>query len=204
MTNLLSQRLKADTNKYHVSLDQLPVLRGLMHEQPEPRAYEQVIQCFYHCFRAWQGVFAQAEREYSIPAFAKIELHLTALEAEVAQFNSPFEAACTPPLPQLTTLEDYLGYSYVLSGSHLGARVILKALQRSSLAANYRFDFYLSQSAWPLTVSTWPAWKAELDSLNDAGEIHPRVVIAAAIRCFKDLTHWFQHASSRSSVIHYI
>ncbi len=186
----LSQQLKCDTSCYHARLDQVTVLQNLLSADLTPLQYETTILYFYHCLKAWVAVFKQAERQLNIPAFARIECHLAALETEVSQFNYQLKPAILIPLPEIKSIEHYLGYSYVLTGSQMGARFIIRKLQKSPLKSRYRFNYYQTQSAQ--AAECWLTWKSSLDQFSKNSAINQQAVINAALACFNQLINWFE------------
>jgi heme oxygenase len=188
----LSEQLKQATNPYHHRLDQLAVLKNLLSPQLSAEQYETAILYFYHCFSQWQPWLEEACQTIKPPHFALIDTHFSALREEVNRFDSHVIPSLTQS-PQISSVETYLGYSYVLTGSQLGARFILKRLQQSALAHDYDFNYYtqLAQVGLDMTV-----WKGKLDQWVDEGGYDPQAIIDGAVQCFMQLTTWFEQAEA--------
>jgi heme oxygenase len=193
MYSPLSEQLKHRTSPYHRQLDQLPVLKSLLSPSLSAREYETAMLYFYHCFNQWQPVLAQAAEQWEPPTFAYIDNQLGALTAEVNNFKHSLTAALSVPTPIIPNIEVYLGYSYVLTGSQIGARFILKRLQKSTLAQHYGFDYYRQLSQDTIDIKQW---KAQLDNLVKQGQVAPQTIIDGAIQCFTQLISCFEQEST--------
>jgi heme oxygenase len=184
----LSEQLKQATSPYHRQLDQLPVLKNLLSPALSVSEYETAMLYFYHCFSQWQPALEQA-KQLEPPAFAHIDNQLAALTGEVNNFEYSLTPALSVPEPLIPNIEAYLGYSYVLTGSQIGARFILKKLQKSNLAEHYDFDYYRQLSQGTIDINEW---KTQLDSLVNQGNFAPQAIIAGAIQCFTQLITCFK------------
>ncbi len=189
----LSEQLKQATSPYHRQLDQLPVLKKLLSPTLSASEYETAMLFFYHCFSQWQPMLEQAAEQLKPPAFAHIDNQLAALTAEVNNFEYYFTSALSAPQPIIPKMETYLGYSYVLTGSQVGARFILKRLQKSALTEHYGFDYYRHLSQETIDIQEW---KAQLDSLVNQGNFESQAIIDGAIQCFTQLITCFKQEST--------
>lgn len=192
----LSEQLKQTTSPYHRQLDQLPVLKKLMSPTLSAREYETAMLYFYHCFSQWQPVLEESAKNIKPPAFAHIDNQIAALNAEVDGFNHKLANTLLVEQPITTSIEAYLGYSYVLTGSQVGARFILKRLQKSPLVDLYGFDYYRQLSQGTIDINKW---KEELDLLVAHGKLDPQAIIDGAIQCFNQLIHCFKQEAKLSS-----
>lgn len=188
----LSEQLKQATSPLHRQLDQLPVLKNLLSPTLTAEQYETAMLYFYHCFRQWQPALEQAAKDLNPPAFAHIDNQLDALAKEVSNFVYSSASLMSVEQPTTPTIEAYLGYSYVLTGSQVGARFILKRLQKSALADHYGFDYYHQVSQGTIDINEW---KAQLDSLVSQGNFKPQAIIDSAIQCFVQLITCFEQES---------
>jgi heme oxygenase len=188
MNTSLSEQLKKATNPYHNKLDQLALLKNLLAADIKPKQYEMAIWYFYHCFNQWQPILDEAKHIFEPPPFACLNNQLNALTAEVAHFDYQISPNVYM-MPAIASIETYLGYSYVLTGSQVGARFILKRLQHSAIAHLYTFDYYNELSKRTIDISQW---KSELDALVSQGSYDSQAIIDGAIDCFVQLIGWFE------------
>lgn len=191
----LSEQLKQATSPYHRELDQLPVLKNLMSPSLTGAQYETAMLYFHHCFSAWQPALTAAY-QLKPPAFALIDNQIAALRMEISRFNVTLTPELPVPQPIITSVETYLGYSYVLTGAQLGARFILRKLQKSALALDYDFNYYVNLSQNTIDINEW---KANLDQLIAQGHFEQQAIIDAAITCFSQLIYWFAQTPKISS-----
>lgn len=191
---LLSEQLKQATTPYHRKLDQLPVLKTLMSPRLTATQYETAMLYFYHCFNAWQPALTAAHL-LKPPAFTLIDNQLAALRTEINSFNLILTPNLPIPQPIITSVEAYLGYSYVLTGAQLGARFILKKLQKSLLAEDYGFHYYVNVSQKTIDINEW---KTNVDQLVAQGNCQQQAVVDGAIACFTQLISWFEQEAKIS------
>lgn len=195
MQLLLSEQLKQATSPYHRELDQLPVLKNLMSPSLSAVQYETAMLYFYHCFSAWQPSLNSAAQLVKPPSFSIIDNQLSALNTEINSFNYQLTPILAVQQPLINSVEAYLGYSYVLTGAQLGARFILRKLQKSPLAENYSFNYYLHVSQDSVDIVHW---KNNVDALVIEGTCDPKAVVDAAKTCFTQLIAWFKQAPKLS------
>jgi heme oxygenase len=189
MCNTLSEQLKQATSPYHRQLDQLPVLKKLLLPTLSAREYETAMLYFFHCFSQWQTKLEQAKERFQPPEFAHIDNKLSALAAEIRCFDHSLTSVFSIPQPKIDKLETYLGYSYVLTGSQIGARFILKKLKKSTLSQQYTFTYYGQLSQGTIDMAEW---KDQLDSLVNLGGLEQQAIIDGAIQCFVQLIACFK------------
>lgn len=188
----LSVKLKKNTWPLHTTLDHLPTLQCLVTKEIQPHQYEGAIIRFYACFNLWAPVFEQAERQFNIPEFAYINCHLDSLSREISNFNLQIAPDALPKdTPMLNSIEHYLGYSYVLTGSQVGGQLILKKLTQANHLPSYSFDYFRALSGFGEPLARWNQWKEELDSFNEHSSIQPQQIINSANESFNQLISWF-------------
>ncbi|ARD46210.1 biliverdin-producing heme oxygenase [Colwellia sp. PAMC 21821] len=192
----LSEQLKQATSPYHRELDKLPVLRNLMSASLSAEQYEAAMLYFYQCFNAWQPTLDAAVKLLTPPAFSIIDNQLSALSTETDSFSYQFNATIAVPKPIISSVDEYLGYSYVLTGAQLGARFILRKLQKSPLAEHYGFNYYANVSQNTIDINHW---KLNLDALVKQGNCEQQAVIDAATTCFTQLITWFAQEAKISN-----
>ncbi|ASP49592.1 biliverdin-producing heme oxygenase [Cognaticolwellia beringensis] len=192
----LSEQLKQATSPYHRELDKLPVLKNMISASLSARQYEAAMLYFSQCFNAWQPTLDAAVQLLNPPAFAIIDNQGSALSTETDSFSYQLKPTIAVPKPIITSIDQYLGYSYVLTGAQLGARFILRKLQKSPLAEYYGFNYYASVSENTIDINHW---KINLDKLVKQGNCEPQAVIDAAITCFTQLITWFDQEAKISS-----
>ena len=179
--NWLSDRLRAETDAEHRNLE-----AGLgfdLHEPSQPLAIAML--------RGFYGVLRQLEPAMlalAPPALADrgklvlLRRDLAALGMSAAEID----AIPSPEAPWLpATRPEALGALYVMEGSTLGGKLIVKALRRLPdwpLAAQSYFDPYGAE-----TGARWQAFKLHL---NSTAPQDGDAVVEAAKRTFALLEQW--------------
>ncbi len=162
-------QVRAATRPVH---DRLEGALGLLDEWLDLAAYRQVIERFHGFWRGWEPQVAALLQDETLLA-PRRRAHL--LAADLAALGVPAEVVeglprC--PLPVLRDAAEALGSVYVLEGSTLGGRVILRHVERR-LGLDERFGCRYFAGHGADTGMMWRAFLARLEAAPaaDAGRI---------------------------------
>jgi heme oxygenase len=186
----LSAQLRAQTAALH---QQTEALLGLPHAI-------QSLQEYQGCLCKFLGLYAPLE--HSMARFREWDQHgLTlpspsqtqCLTADLAVLGiDPASISEAPPVlrPDLPTFSHALGALYVLEGSTLGGRMILRELdERIGPQISGATRFFGGRGA---TVgATWLIFKTALDAFGDARPSLRAEVVSGAKSVFQAITLWF-------------
>ena len=175
-------QLRTATRPAH---DALEGSLGLLDEQLDRDSYRRVLQRFYGFWRAWEPHVALLLEGGML--VGQQRLHLLAADlAALGVSASSLAALPACPLPVLRDAAEALGSLYVMEGSTLGGRVILRNVERClGLDANSGGSYFAGYGA--ATGSTWRAFLIRLDAVpaSDA----ERVAVGATAT-FERLGWW--------------
>ncbi|MFM2485023.1 biliverdin-producing heme oxygenase [Celerinatantimonas yamalensis] len=189
---LLSEQLKTRTWHLHNQLDHQPILKCLIAKDIDVVAYQKAMRCFHNCFVRWQLDFEQAATLFLPPEFARIDCQINSLKQDVAYSpNASPEEALRPSALKLQRLEDYLGYSYVMHGSHMGGKMIYKRLSQASALQGLPLAYFSALAHSRPAIEGWDVWKHQFDQYVEEHTLDPSAIIDAAIDCFTQLVAWF-------------
>lgn len=175
--NAAHDALRAATGAAHARVD--GVLGGGLHSADDYRAY---LRGMHRFVRDGEAALAHVPR---------------ALAGQRGRLESDMEALDVVPLPaaaQPAAVVDrpgQLGWSYVVAGSSLGARFLLREVRALGYAAGAGADFLSGHARG----DAWPAFLRELDAAALTDTDHPRLCAAAteafghaesALRCAKE------------------
>jgi heme oxygenase len=150
------------------------------------------LECLYRAFEGWTALGIELSRHARSGC---LDDDLAALAVD----RTTFSYAAPDLLPDLPTLSHALGSLYVVEGSRLGGRVILRHLERRmgpEIAGATRF--FRGDTAAP----AWQSFRATLDGF---GFRHPELrtdVVVGAKRTFVSLEKWFATFCAERQVRH--
>lgn len=176
------QQLRTATRPAH---DALEGSLGLLDEQLDRDSYGPVLQRLYGFWQGWEPHVAVLLRGEMLAGQRR--LHLLAADLATLGFSASAVAllpAC--PLPVLRDAAEALGSLYVMEGSTLGGRVILRNVERClGLDANAGGSYFAGYGA--ATGSMWRAFLIRLDAVpaGDAAR-----VATGATATFERLGWW--------------
>jgi heme oxygenase (biliverdin-IX-beta and delta-forming) len=177
---------------------------GYLHEQTEillglPHAIR-TLDDYRSCLSRFFGLYLPLE--HSLAAFSNWDAHglalpspshSTCLAADLAALGTdPAAVVRTPPalLPHLPNFAHALGALYVLEGSTLGGRVILRNLEARigpRIAAATQFFGGRAETVGPI----WQRFKAALDAFgNDRPQLSDDVLLGSE-SVFRAILTWF-------------
>jgi heme oxygenase (biliverdin-IX-beta and delta-forming) len=184
----LSHQLRLATAKLHLRAEELMNIPALMFDRG---SYADTLNRFHGLYYPLE----QALRQYS--GWGRLGLNLRE-RSHVGRLSRDLVALGSEPSPQhasdigeLTSFEHALGALYVMEGSTLGGRIILRHLEASEI------DVPIGAMAFfggygPATGSMWRSFVTKLDAF---GALHPAsrtVVQEGAQQTFLAMITWFE------------
>tara|TARA_R110002051_G_scaffold209486_1_gene275298 strand:- start:2625 stop:3179 length:555 start_codon:yes stop_codon:yes gene_type:complete len=139
-------------------------------------------------------------------AYATCEEHVPGLPLEIVARRALLlqdlaalgERPLPAPLPGPAGALDALGVTYVIAGSHLGARVLSRRWRQSDDARVLAAGRFLSDTG---LVNVWERVRTRLESLSDQGP-QADSVVASARHCFSLFESAFSQACNPLVEIH--
>lgn len=185
----LAERLRRETRQAH---ERLEGTLDLLDPALTLDAYRDLVARFHGFWRVWEPAVAAALAEPDLFDPCR-RAHLLVRDLEALGLDAR-EIAALPACPQLPPLGDAveaLGSLYVMEGSTLGGRVILKALERHlGLSAARGAAYFAGCGDEP--AAQWRRFRTRLDARaaqwqdpDDAARC-----VAAADKTFDILTSW--------------
>ena len=175
-------QLRTATRPAH---DALEGSLGLLDDQLDRDSYSRVLQRFYGFWQAWEPRAAFLLEDGMLAGQRR--LHLLAADLATLGVSASAVAAlpaCPPPV--LRDAAEALGSLYVMEGSTLGGRVILRNVERClGLDAASGGSYFAGYG--PATGSMWRAFLIRLDAVP-AGDAE-RVAVGATAT-FERLGWW--------------
>jgi len=175
--------LREATRPAHQALD---VALGLMDDGIGIAAYTRLLERFYGFWCGWQPQMAGLMRDEALLG-PRRRLHL--LAADLAALGlSPDAVRALPwcPLPALRDASEALGSLYVMEGSTLGGRVILRHVgNRLGLDGNAGCAYFAGYG-----TATSPMWRSFLLRLDAADMLDAGRIAAGASATFRCLGEW--------------
>lgn len=181
MPSALHARLRAATAAAHEALeDALDLLRLPLDAQ----RFRRVLAGFHGFHRAWEPAIARRLPAALVPRprLPLIEQDLRALGWGDAELGAI--ALCAPAAALADSADSALGSLYVLEGSTLGGRVIMRQVGAAAWCPPQGLRYFD-----PYGAETTARWRATLVHLADARGDSDRIV-AGAVRTFEMLREW--------------
>jgi heme oxygenase len=178
--------LRQATAELHRELDRLPSLRVLLRPGVTPARLASVADVLSRCFQWLDPGLVAAERLQSLPAgFRRYQPRSAWLRPSVGLMPQP---------PDLLAGAAYWGARYVVEGSTLGSRVILRQLESDGHPEPESLYY------WRCQVAESAHWQSFRDMLNDRlASVHEReAAVSAACKVFRRFITEF-HAMERHS-----
>ena len=173
------QELRCATSEAHQRLHHHPLTYQLTSPNLTETQYIDVLKAFY-------GFYKPCEQ--SVSAYAKSRASRALwLEQDLTYFACPVQAIdlCVE-LPVLRSEQNILGYLYVIEGSSLGSRIIMRCLQNSlSLTAHTGARFFSAYSG-----KTAEHWRHMQQLLASQSSFHHHTIVQSACDVFRTLESW--------------
>ena len=177
------QQLRQATNTVHQKLEGLPISRSLMNDRITLEQYLFYLQCMKDVVSFFDDVILPQIKQVLEDAPARRKLPAIVQDIQLLQKK----VRCGKPLvplviPEVTGIAKALGMAYVIEGSTLGGRIILKhiaaKLHLNSLDGASFFDGYGQQ--------TGTMWKLFMQTLSEYAirEQQEQKIIDGAVECF--------------------
>lgn len=196
---LLSLTLRQESAQLHRRIEATLRLPDTIRDAADYRAwlcrylgFYAPLECLFRAFEDWTSVGIDPSL-HAQSGCLNDDLAALAEERETIPYATP------DLLPELPTMSHALGSLYVVEGSRLGGRAILRDLERRlgpEIAGATRF--FCGDTAGP----TWQSFRATLD---DFGFRYPQLrddVVSGATRTFISLERWFVTFSAEGQVRH--
>lgn len=162
----------------HQRLENQPMFAGLLATPPVEADYREVLQVLNAFYAEIEPALLPWPCPQTLPAYLP---RLPWLLADLQSLGLVVSATLEP-LP-LANLAEYLGRRYVIEGSALGAKTIVKHWQQHDAGSVASHHFFSQQAA---TSLHWPAFqKALTQHLTTPAEIETAIVQARL--CFERL-----------------
>jgi heme oxygenase len=163
---------------------------GLLDTELELAYYKIVLTRFHGFWRGWQPYVAGLlDDETLLAPRRRLEL----LDADLRTLGlskSDIEALPTCPPPRLENAAEALGSLYVMEGSTLGGRRILRNVERClGLSEHAGCQYFAGYGA-----QTGPMWQAFLQRLDRAPPEQAADVANGAVATFQALGRWLRPA----------
>jgi heme oxygenase len=178
--------LRQATAALHRELDSLPSLSGLLRPGVTPDQLAAVADALSRCFQWLDPGLAEAERLQSLPTgFRRYQPRSAWLQPAVATGPQPLDVPAGGA---------YWGARYVVEGSTLGSRLILRQLESAGHLDSASLHY------WRCQVAESGHWQGFRKALNDRlASVHERqAAVSAACQVFRRFIHEF-HAMDRHS-----
>jgi len=176
-------QLRTATRPAHEALD---AALGLMDASIEIVAYTRLLERFYGFWRSWQPRMAALLQDEALLA-PRRRMHL--LEADLVTLGYSLDAVrALPrcPAPPLRDAPEALGSLYVMEGSTLGGRVILRHIgDRLGLDGSAGCAYFAGYGS-----ATAPMWRSFLLRLDAADPLDAGRIAAGATATFESLGAW--------------
>ena len=193
----LSAQLRMQTAPSHKRVEILLGLPGAIHTQDEYSVWLARFLGLYDPIERSLATFSQWEALGIVPPPHR---HTDCLADDLVALGvGPGAAPRAPPAmqPDLPTFAHALGALYVLEGSTLGSRFILRDLETrigAQIAGATRFLGGRGEAVGPM----WQSFKAALDSFGHENADLCADVVTGAKRVFRAILAWFQPLAART------
>jgi heme oxygenase len=187
-------QLRKATHTIHQQLENSPISRSLMDEQVILEDYLFYLQCMkdvVKLFDEWilpqiRGILPDADARRKLPAI----LHdIQTLQEETITLKPVVPL----PMPEIPNIARAMGMAYVIEGSTLGGRIILKRVsERLQLNSPECTSFFTGYSE-----QTGSMWKSFMDALTAyaINQHQQEEIIAGAVECFTMIhSHFMQNS----------
>jgi heme oxygenase len=180
-------RLKTETLQAHEDLEKHPNIIALGEGEMTLTGYSDVLRRFYPFWTLVEDVaYNRADVKSVLPDIDDRKLSQN-LAADLRALNLTPAPSC-PPITWVNDLPSAMGTIYVIEGSTLGGRVIVKrVMDQLGLTPEHGCSYYSGYGSE--TGNKWKAFMAGLDACNFTDEECDRVV-AAATKTFDALNAW--------------
>ncbi len=160
LPSALHARLRAATAAAHEALE---IELELLSPPLDPQRFRRVLAGFYGFHRAWEPAVVSCLPATLVPAsrLPLIEQDLRALGWGDAELRA--SVACAPAAALADSAESALGSVYVLEGSTLGGRVIMRQVSQAAWCPPQGLRYFD-----PYGAETAARWRATLAHLADA------------------------------------
>lgn len=175
--------LRAATGPAHEALGET---LGLMRDDIEIAAYARLLERFYGFWRNWQPRIAVLLEDEALLA-PRRRLHLLAADLATLGYSpDALRALPSCPPPPLRDASEALGSLYVMEGSTLGGRTILRHVgDRLGLDGSAGCAYFAGYGR-----ATGPMWHSFLLRLDAADPLDAHRIAAGATATFESLAVW--------------
>ncbi|MCS6904300.1 MAG: biliverdin-producing heme oxygenase [Bacteroidia bacterium] len=180
------QLLKEKTKTYHDTIEQNPYATALFAQKFDNSALIPYLVKFWGFHKPMEEILG-AFKEWELYNFdfgrrRKLHLLYTDLLALGLDEQQIAKIPICTSLPQIQTFPQALGAMYVLEGSTLGGRVILRQMQKVAEKESAYFNSYGELT--PLM------WKEFCSLLSLYSQDHEQEILSAAIQTYEKLNAW--------------
>jgi len=183
----LRHRLRGKTSDLHASIEESFLFRQITQERITPAEYTLLIKKFYGFIKPCESLIHLRKHAHLINDREKMPLLDADLEFLEFSGISDTSIPLCKTLPNLVTLEDTLGYLYVIEGSTLGAQVITRMLQKKlGLTARTGGKFFYGYGH--STKIMWDKFCHQLNQVDDISQQNN--IIVSACFTFYSLQTW--------------
>ena len=190
----LPEKLKSDTAKLHLQLEENNWIRLLTSGKISIQEYKSILALFFGYFSPLEQKLNQFESEILafLPDFQerrKSVALLSDLEALQKNQNSTVSVSICSDLPHVTSLAEAFGCMYVIEGSTLGGRVISKHLNKAlGLSAGTGLSFFSGYG--DRTGERWSTFRKALQTFSESSMANDNLVIESANQSFLKFNNW--------------
>lgn len=185
----LHEQLRAETAALHRRLDSDSELAQLMWPDLTEEQLAGILLKMYRLYAVWQEQFCTYTQRFPLPTQYHIALHTQTLAGQLGLTGGSLPAGL--PLLSLTSPEDYLGCAYVLNGSALGNRYILRKLANNPDIPEHSLTYFRTIEKAGMTPDRWQQWMVSLAHYCEKEGLDCQQLSASATHCFRALLTWF-------------
>jgi heme oxygenase len=188
----LSVELRLSTAEAHRAVE---VDLGLPDSVADLEDYRRCLAAFYRLYRPLEAALAAFDDWTSIGVEIAARAHTPRLAVDLSALGLDPQAlpdARSAALPVLSNFATALGALYVLEGSTLGGRVILRLLQER-LGERIRDASAFFGGHGARTAESWKEFKQSLDRYGAAHPDRIRTVVDGANTSFRCIGSWMRH-----------
>ncbi len=186
-TLLFTDRLKTETQQQHRAIEKTKWMKLLMHPGLTKEEYTVILKKWVPIIAAFEKQLNRQQEELStiFPDWAS-RLKLAMLQKDISMLN---ETVPETDEPALSGINELTGVFYVLEGSSLGGRVIVKQLTTLDWFDASFGNFFAGYGA--KTGSQWVNFRDYLNGYVARAEENADEIIAAAQNKFLELYKHF-------------
>ncbi|MES2704927.1 MAG: biliverdin-producing heme oxygenase [Bacteroidota bacterium] len=180
---LFISHLRAATGASHKALEQLPLSLNLTADHVDRDAYVRYLEIMYPVIRSVERFVFRAVSDVLPDLSQRAKLHL--LKADLDVLGGTAETATVPGFDAAMSHAYAMGIMYVIEGSTLGGRVILKSVQPALAFGDLRGCNYFAGYG----AATGPLWKGFLMQLMVYASKHnaDNEIVAGANHAFSTI-----------------